>query len=152
MLRHQNLVPLSHQHHDALMLCVLIRRSLQADGSAGNVQRQAARAVAFSTTEGENHFGLEEQILFPLIESTLGGHPLLAALRQEHAELRALSAKLGHEPVRQDLDAFVALLQAHVRKEESELFHDVQDRLPPGVFDAAGKTFREQVVQVCVTD
>lgn len=152
MQRHPNLVPLSHQHHDVLALCVLISRSLQADHSAENLARQAAKAVAFARSEGENHFALEEQILFPLIERELGGHPLLEGLRQEHAELRELAARLAEAPSAGDLEAFVSLLRGHVRKEEAELFQDVQDRLPAGTFAAAGEAMRKQVIQVCVTD
>jgi len=33
MLRDPSLIPLSHQHHNGLALCVLVRRSLAADGS-----------------------------------------------------------------------------------------------------------------------
>ncbi len=151
MQRHPHLVPLSHQHHDALLLCVLVERSLRADSGAANLARQAAKVVHFSATEGENHFGLEEEILFPLVESALGGHPLLEVLRAEHAELRALSALLESEPTSEHLQAFTALLRSHVRKEEKDFFEDVQARLPEEVFAEAAAQIRARAIQVCVT-
>ena len=41
MLRDPILVPLSHQHHNGLALCVMTRRSLAADSSAQNVAKLA---------------------------------------------------------------------------------------------------------------
>ncbi|MCW5963548.1 MAG: hemerythrin domain-containing protein [Bryobacterales bacterium] len=151
MQRHPHLVPLSHQHHDALALCVLVERSLLADSSAENLARQAAKAVHFSLTEGENHFALEEEILFPLVEQTLGGHPLLTELCAEHAELRTLAGRLAAQPVLEDLEAFVVLLRQHVRKEERDFFADVQERLPEDSFAIAGQLMKERMIQVCVT-
>lgn len=164
MQRHPHLVPLSHQHHDALALCVLVERSLRADSSAANLARQAARAVNFARTEGENHFALEEQILFPLVERALGGHPLLATLLEEHRQLRTLAAQLEPDsllhadapgeasPSRTTLEAFVTLLRDHVRKEEREFFQDVQHRLPEAALAAAAALLKERAIQVCVTD
>lgn len=151
MLRHPHLIPLSHQHHDALALCVLVERSLLADGSAENLARQASKAVHFSATEGENHFTLEEEILFPLVEQALGGHPMLDELRAEHAQLRELARRLAAQPVLEDLEAFVTLLRQHVRKEERDLFADVQERLPEDAFAIAGNLMKERMLQICVT-
>ncbi len=152
MQRHPHLVPLSHQHHDALALCVLVERSLIADGSDANLARQAAKAVNFSRTEGENHFTLEEEILFPLVERALGGHPLLPTLLDEHRKLRELVLRLERAPVREDIEAFTTLLRQHVRKEERDFFEDVQARLPEAELAQAASEIRTRAVQVCVTD
>lgn len=152
MQRHQNLIPLSHQHHDALALCVMVERALQDDDSPENIARQAGKVMHFSATEGENHFELEENVLFPLIERTLGGHPLLQILRDEHAELRAMANQLADQPRRETLGAFTQLLRSHVRKEERELFEEIQNKLPLEAFDEAGLAMRSRAIQICITD
>lgn len=151
MKRHESLIPLSHQHHDALSLCVLVERSLRADSSPANIQKQAQKAVTFSESEGENHFQLEEEFLFPLIEQSIGGHPLLAELRDEHRQLRELAARLARAPEVSALQAFTKLLASHVRKEEKELFEDVQHRIPTAQFVEAGNAMRARAIQICVT-
>jgi hemerythrin-like domain-containing protein len=151
MKRHESLIPLSHQHHDALSLCVLVERSLRADRSPANIEKQAQKAVTFAESEGENHFQLEEEILFPLIEQSLGGHPLIAQLREEHRQLRELAAHLAQSPDILTLESFTKLLASHVRREEKELFEDVQHRLPEPFFAQAGEAMRARAIQICVT-
>jgi hemerythrin-like domain-containing protein len=151
MKRHEQLIPLSHQHHDALALCVLVDRSLDADASVANVQEQARKAVNFAATEGENHFQLEEEVLFPFIQQALGGHPLLAELIDEHRQLRDLTLKLNSEADIDTLRDFTKLLATHVRKEERELFEDVQHRLPAETFAQVGEVMRARAIQICIT-
>ena len=45
MLRDPCLIPLSHQHHNGLALCVLVRRSLASDSSPENLATLARRAI-----------------------------------------------------------------------------------------------------------
>ena len=50
MLRDPSLIPLSHQHHNGLALCVLTRRSLAADSSPGNIAKLARRVKGLVET------------------------------------------------------------------------------------------------------
>ena len=61
MLRDSNLIPLSHQHHNALAMCVLTRRSLRDDASPANVAKLARRAIDRYELELANHFEIEEE-------------------------------------------------------------------------------------------
>ena len=45
MLRDPALIPLSHQHHNGLALCVLTERSLAEDSSEANVAKLARKAI-----------------------------------------------------------------------------------------------------------
>ena len=65
MLRDPSLIPLSHQHHNGLALCVLTRRSLAADASPENIAKLVQRVVDRYELELINHFEIEEQVLFP---------------------------------------------------------------------------------------
>ena len=103
MLRDPNLIPLSHQHHNGLAMCVLTRRSLREDASPANVARLARRAIDRYELELVNHFEIEEQILFPAIEKALGKLSLVASLveraerleheRDQHARLAAVAER-----------------------------------------------------------
>src|ERR1700693_5778412 len=59
MLRDPTLIPLSHQHHNGLAMCVLTRRSLADDASLENVARLARRVIDRYELELVNHFEIE---------------------------------------------------------------------------------------------
>src|SRR6185295_16758831 len=122
MLRDPSLIPLSHQHHNGLAMCVLLRRALAANPSPENVAAQAHRVIDRYEIELVNHFEIEEQVLFPLC----GGMPLIAELVADHRAMEALVARLRTEPSAALLEDFCVLLSAHIRREESELFEQVQ--------------------------
>src|SRR5437879_4791695 len=114
MLRDPSLIPLSHQHHNALALCVLIRRSLSADSSPENVAVQARRAIDRYELELVNHFQIEEQVLFP----ACGSMPLILELLAQHRAIDTFIAQLRAAPSAALLEQFCELLSKHVRLEE----------------------------------
>src|SRR5664279_3711880 len=96
MLRDPSLIPLSHQHHNGLALCVMTRRSLAADSTHANVAKLARRATDRYELELANHFEIEEQVLFP----ACGPMPLIALLVVEHRAIEGMIARLRTEPDR----------------------------------------------------
>ena len=146
MLRDPTLIPLSHQHHNGLALCVLTRRSLASDSSAQNVARLAARVIARYEIELVNHFEIEEQVLFPLC----GALPLVDELIAEHRALEEFVAGLRAAPSPDLLERFCALLSAHIRREESELFEQIQRTAPREALDRAGAEIDRRAVRVCL--
>ena len=150
MLRHKSLHPLSHQHHNGLALCVLGERSLTHDASGSNVLHTAARAVERFDIELTNHFGIEERILFPVIQRELGPHPLITTLLAEHRELERLAELLRTGPDEVTLRGFYDLLRTHIRKEENDLFEEIQCRLEPETLAALGPEIDETAVRVCL--
>jgi hemerythrin-like domain-containing protein len=145
LLRDPALVPLSHQHHNGLALCVLAERALREDSSEENVRRWAAKAVDRYEIELSNHFELEEQLLFP-------AHPgdLAARLAAEHRELERHIGELRGAPSRATLDAFLALLRAHIRTEENEYFESAQRAIGPGDLHRIGEEIARRAVRVCL--
>jgi len=150
MLRDRSLVPLSHQHHNGLALCVLTERSLREDASRENIARLARRAVDRYEIELSNHFAIEEQLLFPEIERQLGPYPLVRELTAEHRKIEGLVETLRSTPSRASLEDLTALLRAHIRREENELFEDIQTRLPRETLDALGVAIDSKAVRVCL--
>ena len=146
MLRDPCLIPLSHQHHNAHALCVMTRRSLAADGSPGNVAKLAKRATDRYELELANHFEIEEQVLFP----ACGPLPLIALLVVEHRAMEGQIAQLRAAPTGALLEQFCALLSAHIRREENQLFEEIQRTLPREVLDRAGSEIDRRAVRICL--
>jgi len=150
MLRDPALIPLSQQHHNGLALCVLTERELRADRSEAAIRRLAARAIDRYEIELTNHFAIEEQVLFPLMERELGASPILGELIADHRALEAMVDEMRTVPSAELLERFCDLLRRHIRREEHELFQDAQQRLQPGLLAAAGKEIDAQAVRVCL--
>lgn len=146
MLRDPSLIPLSHQHHNGLALCVMTRRALAADAGPENVAKLARRAISRYELELANHFEIEEQVLFP----ACGGHPLIAQLVAEHRTLEGQIAQLRTAPAPALLEEFCALLSAHIRREETELFEQVQRTLPREALDDLGSEIDRRAVRICL--
>lgn len=134
MKRHPALIPLSHDHHAEL---VQARRLRLASGSDVPEARAAAATEYVSAffTETASHLRVEEEQLFPLLERHAGGSPLLERVLNEHGELRGLASALREEVAAGDVSGetmlqLADLLDAHVRREERELFPVIEQTVP----------------------
>ena len=146
MLRDPSLIPLSHHHQHGLALCVMMDRGLRQDASAENVAKFTRKAIDMYDLELTNHFEIEEKFVFPAIEP----HPLVAELIGQHRRLEAFIARLRMEPSSDLLREFAELLRAHIRREENELFQDIQKRLPRETLDQLGKEIDARAVRICL--
>jgi hemerythrin-like domain-containing protein len=138
MQRDPSLIPLSHDHHHALSLCVLTRRSLGADSSPENLAAQAAVIIEKFDTDLRRHFDLEEQILFPALGAFDAMRELIAELLEEHSRLAGYVDSLRANSDARIIEEFCSLLQLHVRKEESRLFETAQKLLSRDQLDDLG--------------
>jgi quercetin dioxygenase-like cupin family protein len=121
--RHHALVPLSHDHHHALVEARRLRR-----GAEGAEPRGAASDfLRFFSTETVEHFREEEELLFPLaIGFDEARDPLVRALL-EHQRIHALRGELDarladDSPIAEVMRKLGELLDAHIRHEERVLF------------------------------
>jgi hypothetical protein len=146
MLRDPSLIPLSHQHHNGLALCVMTRRSVAEDSSAANIAKLRRRVIDRYELELVNHFQIEEEVLFP----ACGPMPLIDELLSEHRAIETLVARLRVAPTAVLLEEFCVLLSGHIRREESELFEQIQRTLPREVLDRAGAEIDRRVVRICL--
>ena len=146
MLRDPSLIPLSRQHQNGLALCVLTRRSLEADVSPENVAKLARRVIDRYELELINHFEIEEQVLFP----ACGPMPLIDELLAEHRAIEAFVTQLRAAPSVALLEQFCALLSSHIRREENELFEQIQRDLPREVLERTGSEIDRRVVRICL--
>jgi hemerythrin-like domain-containing protein/quercetin dioxygenase-like cupin family protein len=134
MKRHASLVPLSHDHHHALVEARRLGRA--ADGTDAARCKAAADFLRFFSTETVRHFREEEEHLFP----TLVGHEdaderLLVRALLEHQRIHASVSRLEHALAADEVDAsamreLAELLEAHVRLEEREIFPRIEQIVP----------------------
>lgn len=150
MLRDRALIPLSHQHHNGLALCVLTRRTLASDSSPASLAGATRRIVDRYELELVNHFELEEKELFAAAVEHLGPLPIVTELTAEHRAIAAMVEEMRDAPSPELLERFCALLTAHIRREEAELFEDLQRRLPRPVLDRLAVAFEERAVRICL--
>jgi quercetin dioxygenase-like cupin family protein len=115
--RHAALIPLSHDHHHALVAARRLRQSAGGDDASA----EAASFSRFFVDESVPHFRDEEEHLFPLVVDSEEAQPLVVRALLEHQRLHALARDLASgdtAPMRE----LGELLEAHVRFEERELF------------------------------
>lgn len=146
MLRDRSLIPLSHQHHNGLALCVLTRRSMEHDGGAENLRALAKRIQDRHELELTNHFQIEEQTLFP----AAAANPLVPRLIAEHREMERLVAAIVADPTPPLIEQFCALLTQHIRTEENELFPWIQTELTRDTLDRLGQVIDDKAVRICL--
>ena len=134
MKRHPSLVPLSHDHHHALVEARRLRRS--SDGDEEARRTAAVGFLRFFSTETIRHFREEEELLFPaLVDADGSGDDLLVRALLEHQRIHALVAQLERGLTHGEADAsrmreLGKLLDVHIRLEERELFPLIEQVVP----------------------
>ncbi len=148
--RHESLIPLSRQHHHALVLAFVIRRrdGLQR-GEAAWLEETAARVRDAYADEMAGHFETEEVVLFPEMERYLGKLDLVAELCDEHRVIRGMIETAAGAPSIQLFDDFAARLDAHVHKEEQGLFAEFEARMPAAEALKLGREIEARLTQSC---
>jgi hemerythrin-like domain-containing protein len=138
MLRDKNLIPLSRQHQHALALCLRIDRAVQA-GEADLEAWQAEIQQVFEQEIGF-HFAAEEKELFPAAARFPELKPLVEELLTGHTILRDLFSRAAARTLRvAGLQVLVEKLASHIRKEERQLFEEMQKVMKPEELAALGK-------------
>lgn len=129
------LVSLSHDHHDALVAGMRLRRA--ADATA-----EAERTVFlhFWREDCSRHFRIEEEVLLPAFAAH--GDPYDAVVLRalgDHVAIRERAARLEAGPSSPaELHELGEMLTAHVRLEERQLFPLIERTLPPEAMAALG--------------
>ena len=151
MLRDRSLIPLSHQHQHALALCVRIDRA-QPIAEAGLEAWQAEIEQIFDR-EIRVHFCAEERVVFPEACRFPELVSITKDLTADHESLRrsffdAQERRLTAE----GLAGFAQTLSTHIRKEERELFENLQRLMTSSELADLGSRLEVSLrdsVQVC---
>jgi hemerythrin-like domain-containing protein/quercetin dioxygenase-like cupin family protein len=134
MKRHRALIPLSHEHHDALVAARRLRRGADAQDPIA----AATAFLAFFADAAVPHFRKEEELLFPLVAHREEARELIVQALLEHQRLHAAAAELRELILRESTDPalggrmreLATLLDSHVRPEERRLFPLIETLLP----------------------
>jgi len=152
MLRDKNLIPLSHQHQHALALCVRIDRASPIP--AGDLEAWQTEIRQQFLPEITLHFAAEESQIFPAARRFPELIPLIEDLCRDHALLREdFSRAQAGSISSEQLHDFAQRLSAHIRKEERQLFEQIQQLLGPHELAALGTKLEaalKEAAPVCV--
>ena len=133
MKRHRALIPLSHDHHDAL---VAARRLLRG-ADAPDPLAAATTFLGFFASSVVPHFREEEELLFPRVADAEEARELVVQALLEHQRLHLAAAELGELVAHGRADGatgarmreLATLLEGHVRFEERQLFPLIETML-----------------------
>ena len=137
MKRSAALIPLSHDHHQALFVSKLLRDAPESD-DGGEEALSAFRK--FWEKDGDRHFRIEEQVLVP--GAGLPGELAreeVDRMREEHAQIRELVSSLLDPARPEQLSELGRVLADHVRFEERELFPLIEESLEPEQLEHLGE-------------
>jgi len=135
MKRHPALIPLSRDHHTGLVQAMRLRRAA-ADGDASARLTAAREFGEFFRNEERVHLREEEEELFPLFLKHVPSQPApLREARVQHVQLEGFARKLqiavaAGSVDRETLHVAGALLEAHIRLEERQLFPLIEKLVP----------------------
>ena len=124
MKRHEALVPLSREHHTALILCQLLKNSVpHYKGLPAGVLDKAGYALNIFNTVLQPHF-MKEEILLSKVRSCSAELDIISGeIVNEHEQLTAAFLALSNKTdLELALNNLGEALDKHIRKEERQLF------------------------------
>ena len=148
MKRHVQLQPLSRQHHNGLLMAMLLTKGLKKNGSA-----EVMRDFISSGWRDElkEHFEMEESVLIPALEKKSFDSALTRQLLEEHRKLRLLIQKaIDHSATANDISDFASLLEKHIRFEEKIYFPLAEKALIETELIQIGSLLREDRSKNCM--
>lgn len=129
MKRHEALVPLSREHHDALILAQLLKKDApDYKGLPTDEKGKVEYTLQMFNSKLKHHFAVEDKLLAVAKHY----HPSIAQLTEEIKNEHEQLTKMIHHLSKSnelivDLDALGNYLEQHVRKEERVLFPLIQE-------------------------
>jgi len=129
--RHPELIPLSREHHEGLILAQLLKSDVP---DYKGLPQDTAGKVAYAQTTYEQqlraHLEREETWLVPLSLEQAAPLPDMARrVLEEHRQIRQGIQALSEQSSPPELDALGRLIEQHIRFEEREWFGKLQERV-----------------------
>jgi len=136
MPRHSSLVPLSHDHHEALLIALRLKKGGLASQHdhlwPADLKKQIHSLQLFFERELLPHFYIEEEVLFPITASIEELKPIVTGLLAQHQKMREMFRHIfvmtgDDDLLKKELADLGLLLESHVRTEERELFPKLEE-------------------------
>lgn len=129
MRRHDALIPLSHDHHHALVQVRLLKKA--AEESEGSRIETARAFLDFFRGGTIDHFREEEEKVFPLGVDSPELRAKLEQVMFEHLQIRKLVLGLQQEVdigsvSRDQMVRLATVLERHIRFEEKVVFPEIE--------------------------
>lgn len=129
MKRHIALQPLTRDHHQGLILAQMIKKDApQYRGMPADTEGKTEYTLNFYKTNLSKHFKDEEEILFPFVKGKDKAlDSLIDEIISEHGKIESLVDLLKTKNSPEELlDKLGYLLESHIRKEERNLFVEIE--------------------------
>lgn len=148
MKRHVQLQPLSRQHHNGLLMAMLLTKGLKNNASP---EVMCDFISGGWRDELKEHFEMEESVLIPALEKKSLYSALTSQLLEEHCKLRLLIQKaIDHSATANDISDFASLLEKHIRFEEKIYFPLAEKALNETELIQIGSLLREDRSKNCM--
>jgi len=141
MKRHSVLIPFSHSHHEALLVCLRLKKGGPSSphDTLWPIEplEQAQALIRFAERELYPHFVLEEEQLFPVATGkSTEMDSLITKLLYDHGAFRSALEAIGQltdsPSITEQLKRFGEDLERHIRLEERELFPRIEAEVEQG--------------------
>jgi iron-sulfur cluster repair protein YtfE (RIC family) len=132
MKRNPALYTLSHDHHQGLILAQQLKKGApQYKGMPSTLEDKKEYTLSFYKTELVKHFQDEEEILFPAVKNKNDElDRKIAEIISEHRKMESLIKDLEKtDQLENVLDELGWLLEKHIRKEERDVFMEIENVL-----------------------
>lgn len=127
MKRAEQLVPLSHDHHQGLVVSQHALR-LTENATSTEIEQHWLKVKDCLIEQAQHHFVIEEQYLLEPLAKLGGNDEMVERIYADHQAFRVFT----QHPVGQnltELQEIAALLKAHIKYEEREVFARAQQVL-----------------------
>jgi hemerythrin-like domain-containing protein len=128
MKRHDNLQPISRQHHNLLLGCLLLKKGVR---KKADLQVMQDFIKQLWKTDLSRHVALEEKNLLPFLMRYPSLHCYAAILHNEHELIERIYERNSNGQISyRNVEILAETLEHHIRFEERVLFERLQLQLP----------------------
>ena len=136
MQRDKNIQPLSRQHHDELMSCLMIKKGVT---KKADIALLTDFTNTFWNDDLKNHIEAEETILIPFLVKHKFENRYINMLKTDHAIIKSILERLNKFDHRHKVfEIFASLVEQHIRFEERFIFGKVEELLTPKELEELG--------------
>ena len=148
MKRDKNLQPLSRQHHNGLLMVLLLSKG---EKRQADLQIMAEFILEMWNKDLKEHFIAEETILIPALKNKSFNEIYTQRLLSDHAQIRLVVDKIeqGHFS-NIYLNEFIVTLEKHIRFEERIYFPEVEKILSSDELEEIGLRLLETTSINCM--
>lgn len=148
MKRHLQLQPLSRQHHNGLLIALLLSKGIKK-----KADRQVMASFISHNWQADlkEHFHLEEAYLLPMLTRHSFDQAMIEKLLAEHAMLTGLANEAINGTIEtHQIEFFANLLNEHIRFEERLFFPAAEKVLTESELEEIGSVLKDTDDKNCM--